>query len=101
MCEKYLNGEVSIKDVIAFLFKNDHECYLKNLEPYLTEGDKNFLMSFVQEDIMLTDQQWKEIDSICENDSQYVEKAPEESANLVYRIYFLYFGIFKCENNKS
>ncbi|KAK9876956.1 hypothetical protein WA026_015990 [Henosepilachna vigintioctopunctata] len=79
MCEKYLDGEVSIKDVITFLFKNDHECYLKNLEPYLTEEDRNFSLSFVQEDIMLTDEQWNEIDSICENNSQNVEDAPEES----------------------
>ncbi|KAK9885583.1 hypothetical protein WA026_012341 [Henosepilachna vigintioctopunctata] len=79
MCEKYSDGEVSIKEVIAFLFKNDHECHLGNLEPYLTEEDRNFLMSFVQEDILLTDQQWNEIDSICENNNQYVEEAPEES----------------------
>ncbi|KAK9885586.1 hypothetical protein WA026_012344 [Henosepilachna vigintioctopunctata] len=65
MCEKYSDGEVSIEEVIAFLFKNDHECHLGNLEPYLTEEDRNFLMSSVQEDILLTDQQWNEIDSIC------------------------------------
>ncbi|KAK9886684.1 hypothetical protein WA026_017604 [Henosepilachna vigintioctopunctata] len=77
-CANYLDGEVFIKDVIAFLFKNDHESYLQNLVAYLSEEEKYFLKSFVQEDITLTDQQWIEIDSICEDNSQYVEEAPEE-----------------------